>query len=107
MKVKGRRETKENKERMKAEKDKSLSDPNNQLFATVHPRLNVKLIHVNLTDIPSFSCLNNWQQLFDFDLLTGPIVQKENIAINRTPGYRVTTRKVFLNPMAVRRTIKA
>ena len=108
MKIKGRRGTKETKEcAMKSEKDKPLSDANNQLFAPEHPRVNVKLIHVCLTDIPSFSCLNNWQQLFDFDLLTGPIVQKENIAINRIPGYRVTRRKVFLKPMAVRSTIKA
>ena len=83
-------------------KDETPSDANNRLVSTEHPRLNVKLIHVCLTDIPSFSCLNNWQQLFDFDLLTGPIVHKENIEINRTPGYCVISRRVFLIPIDVR-----
>ena len=59
----------------------------NKLVTTEHAILNIKLIHVNFVDIPSFSCLNNWQQLFESDLQTGPIVQKENIEINKTPGY--------------------
>ena len=70
--------------------EKSVRKPgsksNNKLVTTEHAILNTKLIHVNFADIPSFSCLNNWQQLFDSDLLTGPIVHKENIEINRIPG---------------------
>ena len=83
------------------------SKNNKTLVATEHPKLNEKLIHVCLEDIPSFSCLNNWQQILDSDFLTGPTVQKENIAINMIPGYCMISRKVFLNPIAVRRTIKA
>ena len=86
---------------------KSRSNANNKLVATEHAILNMKLIHVNFADIPSFSCLNNWQQLFDSDLLTGPIVHKENIEIHRIPGYCVRSRRVFLNPIDVRSTTKA
>ena len=83
------------------------SNDNKKLVITEHPKLNEKLIHVYFEDIPTFSCLNNWQQILDSDFLTGPIVHKENIAINRIPGYCMISRKVFLNPMAVRSTIKA
>ena len=86
---------------------KSRSGNNNRLFTTEHPKVNVKLIHVNFAEIPSFSFLNNWQQLFDSDLLTGPIVHKENIEIHRIPGYCVRSRRVFLNPIDVRSTTKA
>ena len=87
-------------------KDETPSDANNRLVSTEHPRLNVKLIHVNFADIPSFSCLNNWQQLFDSDLLTGPIVHKENIEINRIPGYCEISLRVFLIPIDARSTTK-
>ena len=86
---------------------KSGSKSNNKLVTTEHAILNIKLIHVNFADIPNFSCLNNWQQLFDSDLLTGPIVHKENVEINKTPGYCVISRRVFPNPIDVRSTPKA
>ena len=65
---------------------KSGSKSNNKLVTTEHAILNIKLIHVNFADIPNFSCLNNWLQLLDSDLPTGPIVHNENIEMNRIPG---------------------
>ena len=77
---------------------KARSRVNNEFGTTEHAILNIKLIHVNFADIPSFSCLNNWQQLFDSDLLTGPIVQKENIGTKMIGGNLEIAENAFFIP---------